>query len=721
MILSTKAKESFKTALAMTISYGIALSLNWERPYWAGYAVAFISLATFGQSLNKAALRMLGTLVAVVASLLLISLFPQDRWLFMLVLSSYVGFCTYMMGGKRNQYFWYVCGFVCALICMTAGPDSANAFQIAMLRAQETGLGILVYSVVAILVWPTSTRADFAAVAGKLASIQHQLYRTYVGLVSGEGNAGEAQALRAQEIQALTRFSQLLDAAESDTYDIWELRGAWRLYRRQTMELAETMGRWYENFAELQEMELQKLVPNLEGFWAELDMRFAQIERMLDDHAPEQHPTPLELALDEAEVRALSHFEKAALAVTRAPLLHLEALTRDLFDGLCHIKGFGQADTVADAASSPHGAFLPDLDRLKSAVRIMATLWIVYLAWLYVDGIPGGAGFVSMAGTFGMILANTPQLSVSMLFLPTAASVLFGGVVHIFVMPPLSSFVGLGLIMFSVTFAICYLFASPRQGLARAFGLAMFVTIASISNEQTYSFLGVATTALMFPLIFLALAITAYFPFSLRPEGVFLSLLGRFFRSCEYLISAMRQDPSERTWDLNRWRKGFHVFEVSTLPRKLGTWAPHIHAEALPDTSPEQVQTLITSLQGLAYRMHGLLETSGDPQAPFVLQELRRDIRAWRLKVQGTFQRLSEDPAAAEQETLRAGLADIMGHLERSIKETLERAPEGELSDQDGGNFYRLLGAYRGVSEALVDFAANAGVIDWTRWREERF
>jgi len=47
MILTTRTKESIKTALAMTIAYGIALSMDWDNPYWAGFAVAFISLATF--------------------------------------------------------------------------------------------------------------------------------------------------------------------------------------------------------------------------------------------------------------------------------------------------------------------------------------------------------------------------------------------------------------------------------------------------------------------------------------------------------------------------------------------------------------------------------------------------------------------------------------------------------------------------------------------------
>jgi len=87
MTFATKAKEPFKVALAMVIAYGIALSMDWDNPYWAGLGVALISLSTVGQSFNKAAMRMFGTLAAAFFALTLIALFPQGRWLFMLSLS----------------------------------------------------------------------------------------------------------------------------------------------------------------------------------------------------------------------------------------------------------------------------------------------------------------------------------------------------------------------------------------------------------------------------------------------------------------------------------------------------------------------------------------------------------------------------------------------------------------------------------------------------------
>jgi uncharacterized membrane protein YgaE (UPF0421/DUF939 family) len=85
--LTTRTKEAIKTGLAMAISYGIALRLGWENPKWAGMAVAMISLSTAGQSLNKGAMRMLGTLVALVAAFAFLALFSQDRWQFMVFVS----------------------------------------------------------------------------------------------------------------------------------------------------------------------------------------------------------------------------------------------------------------------------------------------------------------------------------------------------------------------------------------------------------------------------------------------------------------------------------------------------------------------------------------------------------------------------------------------------------------------------------------------------------
>ncbi len=721
MILSTRSKEAIKTALAMTIAYGIALSMAWDRPYWAGLAVAVVSLSSIGQSINKAAFRMFGTLVAMVVALTVIALFAQQRWAFILFLTAYAAFCTYMMSGSKRAYFWQVSCFVAIIICLDGGTDPVNAFDTAILRAEQTGLGILVYSLIAIFLWPSSSRELFNAAATDLACSQNQFYQACLGLAKGQGDEQEIQRLATQVVQARTHFDQFLDAAEIDSSEVWELRRPWRQYQRQDKELLQALERWRESLAEVQVLDLQGLLPKLETFAAELDGRLTQIARMLGGDAPARAPQGMDLPVDEDALQSLSHFQRAALVVSRSHILQLEQLTRSLFETVCELKGFGTSRAPSSPPIMRTTLFLPDPDRLASVVRFIAIMGMVWLGLIYITDLPGGVGLLAFAGSVGIIVANTPQLAVSVLFMPCAISVLFAAMVYIFIMPQLSSFLGLGLLIFAVTFAICYLFAAPRQAPGKAIGLSLFVSIASISNEQSYNFLVVANTAMMFPLLFLVFGLTANIPWSTRPERAFLRLLGRFFHSSEYLMSTMRWDGRYSPTRWERWKKAFHEREVATLPPKLATWAPQFDDWVLTTTSMEQVKALMTSLQVLSYRMERLLGECGKPQAPFLVHELSEDFRAWRLGIQGCFQQLAAGQATGDRDRLRKGLDAQLDSLEARMQDVLDQATGQQVSDQEAENFYRLLGAYRALSEALVDYVGNTAAIDWVPWHEERF
>ena len=326
-----------------------------------------------------------------------------------------------------------------------------------------------------------------------------------------------------------------------------------------------------------------------------------------------------------------------------------------------------------------------------------------------------------MAAVLGMIMGGTPQLSVSLFFFPVAISTFFATVLYILVMPKLSTFMGLGLLLFTVTFVICYLFASPKQVLVRLWGLGMFLTITSISNQQSYNFLVAANTALMFPVVFIIVAIVACIPFSPRPERSFMRLLRRFFRSGEAWMAGMLRNSQRRGSCRDRWAMAYHNREVSTLPRKLGAWAKFIDTKALPGTSPQQVQQLVARLQAITYHLQDLKVSGARPQTTLSVEDLSDDVRSWHLMVQKVFKRLSQNPAAGEKNKFQTGLSGVTEHLEAHLKLALDMADKKRFSVRDCDSFYCLLGAYRGVSEALVDYAASAGAIDWAPWREERF
>ncbi len=371
-----------------------------------------------------------------------------------------------------------------------------------------------------------------------------------------------------RQVQQFGRFGQALGAAKTESYEVFEVRRQWRQAQSQREKLMEALERWRESFTEVQHLDLEGLMPDIHTFGEEVDGRFEQIGRMHDEKPPEGSPRPMDLALNKDAVRALSHFDKAALAVTRTQLQAIDALTRSLFETIADIKGFGPASVQPNETAAPTAAVLPDPDRILAAVRAMGTLWLAYLVWIYVE-VPGGAGFVMAIGSTGMTLATNAQIRASILLQPALEAIAFAGLLYVFVMPQLSSFAGLGAMIFAATFIICYRYSEPRQGLKRAIGLAMFLMITGISNEQSYNFLSVLDAATIWVLLIGLLLFSAWIPMSSQPEKVYQRLLGRFFRSCEHLMSTMRWDPTKTPTRLDRWRKAFHAREVATLPAKL--------------------------------------------------------------------------------------------------------------------------------------------------------
>jgi uncharacterized membrane protein YccC len=177
--LSLKAKEAIKLGLAMVLVYGIALQLDWMNPSWAGFTVAFISLATVGESLHKGAQRLFGTIPGCIMALAILGLVPQDRWLFIVLVSMWVFYTSYMTLGEKNSYFWRVAGLT-FLVITTTGPESSqSAFEHAMFRTLETAMGVVVYTLVTVFLWPRTNAGALKKTSSELLAAQATLFKSY--------------------------------------------------------------------------------------------------------------------------------------------------------------------------------------------------------------------------------------------------------------------------------------------------------------------------------------------------------------------------------------------------------------------------------------------------------------------------------------------------------------------------------------------------------------
>src|SRR5215813_10228983 len=105
-----------------------------------------------------------------------------------------------------------------------------------------------------------------------------------------------------------------------------------------------------------------------------------------------------------------------------------------------------------------------------------------------------------------------PQVPIAVVFLPYAFGFALGSAINILVMPHLTSFASLAVVIFAAVFSIGYVFSRPTQIIGKMAALGLLVMQMGVRNEQTYSFPDIANFAVASVLIFLVVAVATHFP-----------------------------------------------------------------------------------------------------------------------------------------------------------------------------------------------------------------
>ncbi|RLA72528.1 MAG: hypothetical protein DRG30_07270, partial [Epsilonproteobacteria bacterium] len=89
--LSDKVKFSIKVSISIALAYLIPLSQGWTQPQTAVITIIIIaSASSVVESITKGMNRVIGTIIGAIIGMILISIFPQDRELYLLLLSLFV-------------------------------------------------------------------------------------------------------------------------------------------------------------------------------------------------------------------------------------------------------------------------------------------------------------------------------------------------------------------------------------------------------------------------------------------------------------------------------------------------------------------------------------------------------------------------------------------------------------------------------------------------------
>ena len=699
LTLSTNAKEAIKIALAITIAYYVALRFSWMSPTWAAIAVAMISLPTAGQSLQKGILRMGGTLLALVAGFFFLGLFPQDRWLFFISFTPYLAFVSYKMTGKDGQYFWFVAAFVSMMI-ITAGTGGSteHIFEFGVYRTLETLVGIVIWTLVSVFIWPRSNRGALEEI-GQSVLVSHQSFlHEYQACIMGSGSGEKLTIDRSKHGKLLSQFDQTIGAAASESYEVREVRHLWQRLHRLALSMMQGMDRLESGYADLQGIKVHSVLPELHMVFSELESRFENGRSMLEGNSSLGLCTAISLIPSDKDFRALDYFQRAAVQVTINELEKIDAQTRSMVACIGEIKGYEklEADKTTLITSRPGrpiggSMWLPvlDGDRVRASIMVVVSMWVGALIWIYFDP-PGHVTWYQFVPNIVLVIAQTPHFKINFVK-PFGYAYLVALGVYVFIMPQLSMFLELGLLIFLFTFMAAYFFSGVGR---TALYLGMF-NMFGIQNQQTYDFAAHANTFLFTILAILVVFALSYITRTPRQEKAFLSMLSRYFRSCEFLISRLGETVPPKSV-IERMKLAYYYQELSSLPAKLAAWGAQIDQKKFPNTSAQQIGDMVATLQTLTYRIKELEEARIAPQSTMLTQALVDERRDWILAIERLLGKWSVQPEAESADVLSGKLSTRLTKLNGQFEETLNSFGNGEISEEEGGKLLSAAGQLSG-------------------------
>ncbi|RAI60942.1 FUSC family protein [Roseicella frigidaeris] len=183
---------SLKTFAAAMLAYWIALYFDLSRPFWAVGTVYIIAHPLAGAITSKAVYRLLGTLIGGVMTVLLVpNLVNAPEWL-TLAIALWVGLCVFvsLLDRTPRGYVFLLGGYTVLLAGLPLVNSPEAAFDTAVARVEEIGLGILCGALVSRTILPRH--------AGPVLLARVDAWLGHAARLAGDALLGEARPGDAQ-------------------------------------------------------------------------------------------------------------------------------------------------------------------------------------------------------------------------------------------------------------------------------------------------------------------------------------------------------------------------------------------------------------------------------------------------------------------------------------------------------------------------------------------
>jgi len=692
-----KLRYALKTSLSLTLAYLVPMAMGWSQPQTAAITVMLIAATGMvSESLQKGVLRILGTLAGAVIGLSLIALFPQDRMLYLLVVSCTVAVIVYLYNAYQRDSTVFMLTAVVTLMVFNGG-DAEGAFIYGVDRAFMTAFGVIIYTLVGSMLWPVRLADNTRNLAAGL----NRRYREAFSRLTLEGNAEEKDAFLAALLSAGNDFDAHFASIKNHTDGVTDYLPEWTAVAGAYKALENML------LPALQQdpsrsVDYGRYIENYDNLLGQVDTLFMAISAAWQGHRQDVRRETLAIEFNREQLRQGSHLEAAAV-VSRAELLH--SVQKILLEVLAALDSLllDRGHFVATLRPSPKPAFVwLDLENLKTALRALITFWIAAGIWMMANP-PGGYMFVTMCTVLIPLVSYTPVTPKLLVFL-FSLGFLFALPAYAFLLPQMTHWLELGLFLFTYAFIGFYVF----QGAVSIFFLLGLFTL-GIQNEMSYAFDGILLTITMFYMVCATLIVSVNVPFSSKPHQLYMSLRGRFFRLCARKMRLIAQ-PRGLGNSLGLLLLG----SGEPLLVKMAAWGAKIDGALLPVDGTQ----LVAKLNRHCELLHGELQALEERRQHFLHNPL---IKAARHSSDGVLaelcDRLADFETAEHLENLRSAHTRIEARLDELLGENYLDTYDAPVLAQ----FYVYLNLHASIFNSIVACMETQQALDRQRLAESRF
>ncbi|TWU37457.1 FUSC family protein [Novipirellula artificiosorum] len=727
-------QQAFKLALSMVLLYWLALSLNWELPKYGALAIALISLDTTGASLSKGIMRIIGTTFGLGVGMLGLALFAQDSSLTLVYHALYLVVIGYFMQSSRYAYAWLVAGFMPSLVWATTYGKIDYAFSFATFRYLETTAGVVIYTAISIILWPQHAGDALNRHGQEFWQQFQELFATYRHQLEKGELTDDAPAKRAKLAGTLSQMLSTIDAAYGDTPSVASRKRAWESFRVASRATVDAMEPWQQSIADCRQLDLDRLLPQVHSSLETLQQRLARIESLWQARSageeasePEDGDESLlqwqELKLVQDSGVRLSHLERAALLnfASQLNLLHrtsgrLLRIMRVLSD-LSPVKEL-------DAHALPTDLYRPprwDAARFTFGLLPAVSFIVGWFFWIYVNP-PTGPSVPNLAVSFGLMAVRTPMNVLRLV--PIVFIVLWGLVapVYFLVMPRLSTGPELLSLIFVFVF-LARLFLVGRLTALRSVVLPAFVVISGISNNQSYSFMGIVSGAMLVLFALVIVGIVQTLMGSMKSEQTMLNSVRWFFSGCARVTSSYAWERHGNRTGSQVQRKRYLDSMVLPASAKVQALKKRLDYKQFPDNSPDKVQQLDDAMQSIVNRLQALENSQHEfanhaKQLPDSFAVVTDRLR---VSLQSVFERWAKLEPRDVMNDQQTELKQFTHELESQFDGLQANSEQSEFDDEVLASLYATIGSVRGLVDAMANAQMVLNQINWNQWATPRF